>query len=64
MAQILQARLVLVFGFSLTTFLAMEAEILQCLAASLNADPNARMSAELRLNELFAKPGPHRVIVA
>ncbi|EJD03488.1 ARM repeat-containing protein [Fomitiporia mediterranea MF3/22] len=34
----------------------MESEILQCLAASLNTDPNARMSAELKLNELFAKP--------
>lgn len=35
----------------------MDSEVLQCLASSLNADPNARMSAELRLNELFTKPG-------
>ena len=35
----------------------MDSEVLQCLAASLNTDPNARVRAELRLNELFAIPG-------
>ncbi|KAH8119757.1 ARM repeat-containing protein [Phellopilus nigrolimitatus] len=34
----------------------MSAVILQCLAASLNTDPNARISAELRINELLPSP--------
>ncbi|KAL5519373.1 hypothetical protein ACEPAH_1056 [Sanghuangporus vaninii] len=34
----------------------MDSEVLQCLASSLSADPNTRMSAELRLNEFFANP--------
>ena len=37
--------------------LRMSSEILQCLEASLNADPNIRISAELRISELFASPG-------
>ena len=47
--------------YSTPATLAMSSEILQCLASSLNTDPNVRMSAELRLNQLFANPGPsHR----
>ncbi|KAI5119706.1 hypothetical protein M0805_001421 [Coniferiporia weirii] len=34
----------------------MSSEILQCLAASLNADPNTRISAELKISELLPKP--------
>lgn len=35
----------------------MEAQIAECLNASLNADPNTRMSGELRLAELLPDPG-------
>ncbi|PAV22617.1 ARM repeat-containing [Pyrrhoderma noxium] len=34
----------------------MSSEILQILASSLNPDPNTRISAELRLSEIFSNP--------
>ncbi|KAG6896763.1 hypothetical protein C0992_006277, partial [Termitomyces sp. T32_za158] len=35
----------------------MASQITECLAATLSPDPNTRVSAELRLSELFASPG-------
>lgn len=35
----------------------MSSEILQCLAASLNPDANARITAELRIKDLLPNPG-------
>jgi hypothetical protein len=35
----------------------MASQITECLAATLSPDTNTRISAELRLAELFASPG-------
>jgi hypothetical protein len=35
----------------------MASEIANVLAATLSADPNTRIAAELRINELFKTPG-------
>lgn len=40
----------------------MSPTIVECLAASLSADPNARMTAELKINELLPNPGKFAII--
>ena len=37
---------------------SMASEIANVLVATLSADPNTRIAAELRINELFRTPGP------
>lgn len=32
-------------------------EVLQCLMATLSPEKNARITAELKLNQLFTRPG-------
>ena len=37
----------------------MSPPIVECLAASLSSDPNVRMTAELKINELLPNSGTH-----
>jgi hypothetical protein len=41
---------------------SMASEIANVLVATLSADPNTRIAAELRINELFRTPGSLRSI--
>jgi len=39
-------------------------EVLQCLTATLSPEKNTRITAELKLNQLFTRPGAYLFIIS